>query len=69
MKSIKAKDLREKSIEDLEQMLAQGHADLYQNRRDLVFRRVTDISTIKARRHDIARIKTVITEKQREVKL
>jgi large subunit ribosomal protein L29 len=68
MKPLKAKDLREKSIEELEQMLAQQHADLYQNRRDLVFRRVTDISSIKVRRHDIARIKTVITEKQSEVK-
>ena len=68
MKPAKAKDLREKSLEDLEQMLLQHQADLYQNRKDLVFRRVSDISSIKARRHDIARIKTVITEKQKEVK-
>jgi large subunit ribosomal protein L29 len=68
VKAAKAKDLREKSLEELEQMLLQNSADLYQTRKDLVFRRVTDISSIKSRRHDIARIKTVITEKQKEVK-
>lgn len=68
MKALKAKELREKTIEELEEMLKQQHADLYQNRRDLVFRRVTDIASVKARRHDIARINTVITEKKKEVK-
>lgn len=62
------KELREKTVEELEAMVQQHHADLYQTRRDLVFRRVTDISSIKARRHDIARINTVITEKKKEVK-
>jgi large subunit ribosomal protein L29 len=67
MKSAKLSDLRALSVEDLEKMLAQSHADLYQTRKDLVFRRVTDISSIKTRRHDIARINTVITEKKKEV--
>ncbi len=34
-------------------------------RRDLVFRQITDTSTIKVRRHNIARILTVIDEKKR----
>jgi ribosomal protein L29 len=68
MKPLKISDLREKSVEDLEQMLNQAHADLFTVRRDLVFRRTTDLAGRKTRRHDIARIKTIITEKQKGAK-
>ena len=65
MKSFKSSELREKSVPELEEMLAQEKASLYNARRDLVFRQLTDTASIKARRHNIARINTVITEKQR----
>ncbi|MFN8220673.1 MAG: 50S ribosomal protein L29 [Fimbriimonadales bacterium] len=65
MKSFKSSELREKSVPELEEMLAQEKASLYKARRDLVFRQLTDTASIKARRHNIARINTVITEKQR----
>jgi large subunit ribosomal protein L29 len=68
MKSTKASDFRGMSVGDLEQLLLQKEAELYEMRKDLVFRKVTDIAGVKVRRHDIARIKTVITEKQKEVK-
>ncbi len=65
MKDTKAKELREKSVPELEAMLTEERAALYKARRDLVFRQITDTSTIKVRRHNIARILTVIEEKKR----
>ena len=65
MKAIKPATLREKSVPELEQMLEQERAALYKARRDLVFRQTTDVSSLKARRHNIARILTVINEKKR----
>jgi len=65
MKATKATDLREKSVPELEEMVRQERAALYKSRRDLVFRQIRDTSSIKGRRHNIARILTVIQEKQR----
>jgi large subunit ribosomal protein L29 len=65
MKDIKAAELRDKSVPELEAMVAQERAALYKARRDLVFRQMTDTTSLKVRRHNIARILTVIGEKQR----
>ncbi len=65
MKSLKAKELRDKSIADLEALVNEERAALYKSRRDLVFRQLTDTASVKVRRHNIARILTVISEKQR----
>jgi large subunit ribosomal protein L29 len=65
MKDTKAKELREKSVPELETMLNEERAALYKARRDLVFRQITDTSSIKVRRHNIARILTLIDEKKR----
>jgi len=65
MKDTKAKELREKSVPELETLLVEERAALYKARRDLVFRQITDTSTIKVRRHNIARILTIIDEKKR----
>lgn len=64
MKATKASDLREKSVPELEQLLAEERAALYRARRDLVFRQMTDTASLKVRRHNIARILTLITEKK-----
>ena len=65
MKDYKAADLREKSVPELEEMVEQERAALYKARRDLVFRQVTDTASLKIRRHNIARLLGVITEKKR----
>lgn len=65
MKELKATDLRSKSVPELEEMLRIERASLYKARRDLVFRQITDTASVKARRHNIARIMTVIAEKKR----
>ena len=65
MKELKSTDLRAKSVPELEEMLKLERASLYKARRDLVFRQITDTASVKARRHNIARIMTVIAEKKR----
>jgi ribosomal protein L29 len=65
MKDLKPTDLRSKSVPELEDMLRMERASLYKARRDLVFRQMTDTASLKARRHNIARILTVIHEKKR----
>lgn len=64
MKGTKISELREKSVPELEELLNQERADLYRARRDLVFRKITDTASIKVRRHNIAKILTLITEKK-----
>ena len=65
MKELQAKDLREKSVPELEVALEAERAALYKARRDLVFRQMTDTASLKVRRHNIARILTLINEKKR----
>ena len=68
MKASKAKDLRDRTIEELEGMEAGERQALFNARRDLVFRKITDTSSLKERRHNIARILLVIGEKKRGAK-
>lgn len=65
MKDLKTAELRDKSVPELEAMVNEERANLYRARRDLVFRRITDTAGLKTRRHNIARMMTVIAEKQR----
>lgn len=67
MKNLKASELREKSVPELEKLEREERANLYSARRDLVFRRLTDTTSLKVRRHNIARILTVIQEKKGKV--
>lgn len=65
MKDLKPAELNEKSVPEMEEMLKVERAALYKARRDLVFRQMTDTTSLKVRRHNIARIHTAITEKKR----
>jgi large subunit ribosomal protein L29 len=65
MKGLKPSELNEKTVPELEELLKQERAGLYKARRDLVFRQLTDTASLKVRRHNIARILTIISEKQR----
>lgn len=65
MKDLKTKELRAKTVPELEEMVQQERASLYKARRDLVFRQSTDTTGIKVRRHNIARMLTLIAEKKR----
>ena len=65
MKALKAKELRDKSVPELEEQVKSERAALYRARRDMVFRQSTDTAGLKTRRHNIARLMTLISEKQR----
>ncbi len=65
MKALKAADLRDKSVPELEDLVSQERAALYKARRELVFRQITDTASLKVRRHNIARLLTIIEEKKR----
>lgn len=65
MKPTLAKDYRSKSVDELKTELAKERAGLYKARRDLVFRQLTDTSSLKVRRKNIARILTVMAEKNK----
>ncbi|MBS1707854.1 MAG: 50S ribosomal protein L29 [Armatimonadetes bacterium] len=65
MKALKATNLREKSVPELEELVRQERAALYKARRDLVFRQMTDVASLKVRRHNIARLLTLISEKKK----
>lgn len=65
MKSLKPSELKDKSVPELQDLLVAERAALYKARRDLVFRQIRDTSGLKVRRHNIARILTLIGEKQR----
>jgi ribosomal protein L29 len=65
MKDSKTNELRDKSVPELEEMVRQERAALYKARRDLVFRQTTDTTGLKTRRHNIARMLTLISEKKR----
>lgn len=65
MKGLKSKDLADKSVPELEALVAEERAALYKARRDLVFRQLTDVKQLAVRRHNIARMLTLITQKKR----
>lgn len=67
MKALKTEELRGKSIEELQGLIAEERADLYKARRDLAFRQLTDFKSLNVRRHNIARLLTLITEKERGI--
>ena len=64
MKATKASDLRGKSVEELTQLIADEKAAMYKTRRDMVFRQTTDTAGLTTRRHNIARILTLLNEKK-----
>lgn len=66
MKALKARDLREKTIRELEEVVEKERAALYDLRRRLALRETQDTSSVKTTRHNIARILTVLSEKKRE---
>jgi len=65
MKDTKVSEFRDKSVPELEALLQSERAALYKARRDLVFRQIVDVKSLSVRRHNIARILTVIGEKKR----
>ena len=64
---LKAKDLRDRKVEDLKELEKQLEGDLFQARFKNFTNRLDDTSSIKKSRRDLARVKTLLVQKS-EVK-
>jgi large subunit ribosomal protein L29 len=65
---MKAKDLRDRSTEDLRQLDQQLRAELFQYRFKNFTNRLDDTSLIAKTRRDVARIRAVLGERERAAK-
>ncbi len=66
---MKAADLREKSVEDLQELAKTLARDVFQNRLKNFTNRLDDTSTIRKTRRDFARVATLLREREREREL
>jgi large subunit ribosomal protein L29 len=60
---LKATDLRERTLEDLHELEKTLKHDVFQNRFKNFTNRLDDTSTIKKAKRDLARVKTILTER------
>ncbi|MEO8877532.1 MAG: 50S ribosomal protein L29, partial [Polyangiaceae bacterium] len=60
---MKAKDLRERSVEDLNELEKSLSGDKFQNRLKNFTNRLDDTSALKKARRDLARVKTILVQK------
>ena len=63
---MKASELREKSVEELQAQLQDLYKDQFNNRMQNATGQLGQVHLLKEVKRDIARIKTLITEKQAE---
>jgi large subunit ribosomal protein L29 len=61
---MKADELRNKTMNELQDLLSQQKKNLFNLRFQLAAHQLTNVSKIKMVKRDIARIKTVIKEKE-----
>jgi large subunit ribosomal protein L29 len=64
--SAKAQELRNLSVAELRQRLEEARRELFNLRLQLAMRQLENYKRIKEVRHDIARMLTILTEKQRQ---
>jgi large subunit ribosomal protein L29 len=65
---MKSKDLRERSNEDLRQLAAQLSTDLFQYRMKNFTNRLDDTSLVRKARLDIARVNTILAQREQAAK-
>ena len=63
---MKANELRDKSVEELHAQLRDLYKDQFNNRMQSVTGQLGQVHLLKAVRRDIARVKTIIAEKQKQ---
>lgn len=63
---MRAKEIRERTAEELERMLSENKSQLFQMRLKNATHQLTDTSDIKKARREIARIQTVIREQAKK---
>ena len=60
---MKAKDLKERSVEDLKELAKSLRKDFFQNRLKNFTNRLDDTSSIRKARQELARVLTILNEK------
>ena len=63
---MKTNELRDKSVEELQAQLRDLYKDQFNNRMQSATGQLGQIHLLKAVRRDIARVKTIIAEKQKQ---
>jgi large subunit ribosomal protein L29 len=63
---LKAKDLRDRKVEDLKELEKTLQGDLFQARFKNFTNRLDDTSSIQKARRDLARVKTILAQKSKE---
>ena len=63
---MKANELRDKSVEELQAQLRELYKDQFNNRMQSATGQLGQVHLLKAVRRDIARVKTIIAEKQKQ---
>lgn len=66
MPSAKAQELRNLSVAELRQRIEEARRELFNLRLQLAMRQLENYKRIKEVRHEIARMLTILTEKQRQ---
>jgi len=64
---MKAADLREKNVEDLQELQKTLTRDVFQNRLKNFTNRLDDTSAIRKSRRDLARVATLLRERERGI--
>jgi len=65
---MKAKDLRDRSTEDLHQLAKQLGTDLFQYRMKNFTNRLDDTSLVRKAKLDIARVNTILAQREQAAK-
>jgi large subunit ribosomal protein L29 len=63
---MKANELRDKSVEELQAQLRDLYKDQFNNRMQSATGQLGQVHLLKTVRRDIARVKTIIAEKQKQ---
>jgi large subunit ribosomal protein L29 len=63
---LKAADLREKSVEDLQELQKSLARDVFQSRLKNFTNRLDDTSSMRKTKRDLARVLTLLHERERE---
>ena len=63
---MKANELRDKSVEELQAQLRDLYKDQFNNRMQSATGQLGQVHLLKADRRDIARVKTIFAEKQKQ---
>ena len=63
---MKANELRDKSVEELQAQLRDLYKDQFNNRMQSATGQLGQVHLLKAVRRDIARVRTIIAEKQKQ---